>query len=90
MKTTLTPAQKEELQKDFNTQFKFAKEYLEKYKATKNASDLFLYFHFIGTLDALDELLDNENMTNNEEFYNFIENKHDVLFESGIHKTIEL
>lgn len=90
MRITLTPEQKQELQKDFNIQFEFAKESLEKYKATKNASELFSYFHFIGTLDALDELLDNENFYNNDEYYNFIETEHDVLFESGIYKTIEL
>lgn len=90
MKIILTAEQKQELQKDFNTQFNFAKEYLEKYKVEKNACDLFMYFQFIGTLDALDDLLDNENMTNNKEFYNFIETEHDVLIESGIYKTIEL
>lgn len=90
MRITLTPEQKQGLQKDFNIQFEFAKESLEKYKATKNASELFSYFHFIGTVDALDELLDNENFYNNDEYYNFIETQHDVLFESGIHKTIEL
>ena len=35
MRITLTPEQKQGLQKDFNIQFEFAKESLEKYKATK-------------------------------------------------------
>ena len=87
MQITLTTEQKQELQKDFNAQFEYAKKYLEKYKEEKKACDLFIFFQCIGTLDTLDGLLDNAN---NEEFYNFIENEHDVLFESGIYKTIEL
>lgn len=90
MQITLTTEQKQELQKDFNAQFEYAKKYLEKYKEEKKACDLFMFFQCIGTLDTLDGLLDNENITNNEEFYNFIENEHDVLFESGIYKKIEL
>ena len=90
MKPTLAEEQKQELQKEFNAQFEYAKKYLEKYKEEKKACDLFMYFQCIGTLDTLDDLLDNENIANNEEFYNFIENEHDILFESGLYKTIEL
>ncbi len=32
MQITLTTEQKQELQKDFNAQFEYAKKYLEKYK----------------------------------------------------------
>ena len=65
-------------------------DFSEKYKEEKKACDLFMYFQCVGTLDTLDDLLDNENIANNEEYYNFVENEHDVLFESGIYKTIEL